>query len=167
MSDELKPFELSYPTSEEVEGGKKTFAPVKEGVYWVEINEVRFKQHARGPMFGLKMLIKEDLMNNSEVGRLVWSNIIFLPYYADAAKTKVTPGAGIARNFLKAIGEHYKGEKIAVNPKVWGKRCLGIRVKHDGQGRENVKAFFTTEDYRKALEAPKSSTDPLPEEAIF
>lgn len=165
MSEELDSFEVSFPQSEESNSGGKKFETIAEGVYWVEVGEIRYKQHARGPMFGLKLKIKEDPMHSKYIDRLVWSNIIFLPYYSDAAKTKVTPGAGIARTFLKAIGQTYKGEKISVNPKAWVGASLGIRVKHDGTGRENVKNFYAVEDYRKALDTP--ATAPLPEEAIF
>jgi hypothetical protein len=116
-------------------------------------------------MFGLFLNITEDPLNEKSVNKKLWTNVIFLPYYSDKAKKNITPGAGIARQFLKAIGEQYKGESIKVNPKAWLGKSLGIRVKHDGQGRENVKAFFTADDYRKAVEAPK--VEALPEEAIF
>lgn len=163
MEDELKPFAMGYPDSEEAKGGK-TFLPIPEGVYWVDVAQVRFKQHARGPMFGIMCKVKEDPLNNKHMGRTVWGNIIFLPYYSDAAKTKVTPGSGIARTFLKAIGENYKGEKINVNPKNWVGKSLGLRIKHN-KGKEDVKEFMSVEDYRKSVSAPAAES--LPEESIF
>lgn len=156
----LDQFEVSYPSTEE-NGGNSKFTPVPEGLYAVEVGDVRFKQHKRGPLFGLRL----NIIEGENKGRIVWTNIIFLPYYTDATKKKVTPGAGIARNFLKAIGQQYKGEKLKVNPQAWLGQQLGVRVTVKGD-RNDVRNFYNGADYTKAVEKAKN-VEALPEEAIF
>ncbi len=163
----LEDFTVDFPTTEESyeKGGeKKSWDPLPEGLYKVQVGDVRFKQHARGPMFGLRFNVIDE---GEHQNRVVWGNIIFLPYYADAEKKKITPGAGIARSFLKAIGQEYKGENLKVSPGAWKDAVLGIRVTIK-DGRNDVKGYFTEEEFAKALaKAGNQVNEELAEEAIF
>lgn len=161
---ELQDFDVSFPVGEE-SGGKGDFKPVEPGLYWVNIKDIRPKSHPRGPMFGIMTKVTEDTLHGGKYdNRIIWTNVIFLPYFSDEAKTKVTPGAGIVRKFLKAINQEYKGEHIKVSPKAWLGQSLGVRVTVKNN-KENVVEFLNQEEYRKALETPKAPE--LPEEAIF
>lgn len=154
----LDSVEVTYPQDEEV-----SYAGVPEGVYWVKIDDVRAGKSSKGyPMFATRLVITEDTMHGGKhENRLVWNRVTFIPYFQPGT-TVVSPGAGIARQFLKAIGHEYKGA-IKVKPASWKGLSLGIRVKYKNN---NQSIFAITKDEYTAALQPKSA-EVLSEEAIF
>lgn len=169
MSEEglsLDGFECDMPDTEETGDNKYTLLP--EDLYTVKVREVRPRKHERGPMYGLWLQVVGD---SPFVNRTIWTNIIFLPYYIKHdgklekdkdGKPKVTPGAGIARLFLKAIGQEYKGENLKVTPREWKDKVLVVKVKIKA-GRNDIATFIPESE----AQAPKKAVPAGNEEEIF
>ena len=147
-------FKQDYPETEEEPREQGEWTPIPEGFYVAAVGGVREKDHERGPMFGIKLAISEG----EYVKRVVWANVIFLPYFTNG---KPTAGAGIARSFLKAVKQPYKGEGVEVEPKNWKDQTLGIKVTVNGK-YNNVVAFYDEVDYEKAQKSEEGD-ESLPE----
>lgn len=88
---------FSY-NAEGVEMGGK-FSPAPAGIYSLVIEEAKEKTTKKGDrMVSAKCSIDDA---GEYLGRTVWHNVTFLP--------KERKGAGMALEFLKAIGEPYEG----------------------------------------------------------
>lgn len=161
VEEGLEEFGVNFPQTEEEQkgGGDKKFPPLPAGLYQLKIEEVRGTKHERGPMFGLMTKV----VGGEHDGRIVWGNIIFLPYWANDEKTEITPGAGIARAFLKSVGKDYKGDDLKIQPTSWVGESFGARLRIKGD-RNDIIAYFNGEEYQKALTA---GTEALKEEEIF
>ena len=146
-------FEIDYPDAEEERpSGKSTYKPLPTDWYLVSVGLIKPRRHIRGPMFGLQFKVAG---NSQYANRWIWGSIIFLPWFLNAEKKDVTSGAGIARAFLKAIGEPYKGENLKINPKNWRGRLLSIKV-IEKEGRNNVKSFRNEEEHTGVSNGTKS-----------
>ena len=160
-TQELEDFAVTYPETEERNGNDNNYDPLPDGLYPLEVQSVRYKAHKRGPMFGIMCKVTEGDFK----GRIAWANIIFLPYWQDKDRKKVTPGAGIARSFLKAIGQEYKGEKIRISPKAWSGKTFGAKIKTKN-GRNDIMDYYT-DDAFKAVVEKATKVEALPESEIF
>lgn len=130
--------------------GEYPVAP--EGIY--ELVIVKVKDTKEGQPWktsnGDDYVSVECEINTGEwAGKKVWHGVTFM-------EDKTRKGAGMALNFLKAIGEPWEG-KFDINTDNWSGRIFRAKLKigRDNQGRNrNEIAYVISEDKLESDEVP-------------
>lgn len=121
------------------------FTPAPEGVYMLKIVDAAEKTSKKGnPMVSVRCQIDDA---NEWLGTTVWHNVTFLP--------KDAKGAGMAVQFLAAIGEPHEGE-FEVDAFNWkGKSFRAkLKIEKDLQGRNRNQIAYLVSDEAAADEVP-------------
>ena len=154
MSEEmtLESFDMELDSSEPKSSGTTSYErkPFKEGVYWGFIQAVtQPKKDKNGNWrWGISVECSEDQMHKGEhEKKRIWGNVTAWPKEAKAAWT--------LKAFLKTIGQPYK-DKFKLEPAKWVGVKVGFRSKVF-EGKDEIKAWLSVEDYKAALTPPKNS----------
>ena len=112
------------------------FSPMPEGEYLLRIKGTEEKINKNGdPMVNVTLVVEEGEYK----GRKIWHNVSF--------PKKDSPGAGMAKHWLHAIGQPYEG-KVNVDPSEWAGviRC-DIKVgEYNGKKKNEISNVHLPED---------------------
>lgn len=131
----------------------ETYDLIEPGYYVVQIENVEERETQRGArMLTCTYRILGKIEHGQFLklpGNLIFHNIVFPLDYDEPDKAAFMLDR--ISNFLKIIGEPYKG-KITINPANWHGKELGIKVKHQEWNGDTQHAVHYVLTKEKALE---------------
>jgi len=101
------------------------FSPAPDGDYLLRIMGTTVKKSQKGhPQVNVEL----EITDGKYVGKKLWHTVTFMPAVTNG---EPTPGAGISKHFLHAIGEPYEG-KVMVAPERWYGRKFSAYLETEG-----------------------------------